>query len=166
MKNIQALPVQAQKIIERLGLEKTYEGIYLKRVYEKDSDCGVRPEATSVYGLAAQNAPSLLHRLDCDELWHYYDGHSLNLYLLDKGILNIYRLGPNVLQGEQPLVVIPKGVIFGAAVKNKEDWCLFGCTCIPGFAAANCEFIEKGHPQLKEYAGYEETINLLTGFAV
>ena len=155
------LPPAAAKIINILGLRRGYEGVYLKRLYEGRAD-GQRRAATSALALAAKSAPSRLHRLDCDELWHFYAGQTIRIYTFDQDGVRSQALGANLGRGEKPLIAVPQGVIFGAAVDGPDDWCLFGCTCVPGFQPEGCEFFAANSPALAPFAGHAELIRLLT----
>ncbi|MDR3348413.1 MAG: cupin domain-containing protein [Acidaminococcales bacterium] len=156
------LPPAAADIVNSLGLKHVQEGIYLKRVYESAALPGERRAVTSAYALAAGIAPSRLHRLDCDELWHFYAGHPLSIYIFGRDGVSVRALGANIARGENPLIAIPRGAIFGAAVAGPGDWCLFGCTCAPGFQQEGCEFFAAGSPALAPFAEHAALIKLLT----
>jgi predicted cupin superfamily sugar epimerase len=157
------LPPAAARIVSALGLERVYEGVYLKRVYESAAAIGRRPAATAAYVLAAWNAPSRPHRLDCDELWHFCAGQALGLYIFDRGGVTTRILGPDTAQGENPLIALPRGTVFGAAVAAPDGWCLCGCTCVPGFQPGGCEFFGEDSPALASFAGHRELIRRLSG---
>lgn len=159
------LPAAAQVIVNRFGLQKNYEGVYLKRIYEQEGQGDGRAAATSIYSLVAYAAPSFLHRLDCDELWHFYAGMPLYIYFFKPEGLQIKVLGNDLQKGEMPFVSVPGGTIFGAAVQKPEDWCFCGCTCIPGFDLAHCEFIKKDNAELDQFKEHEELIKYLTNFS-
>ena len=161
--NFDKLPLEAQKIVTKLDLDKTYEGIYLKRRYQKDSQ-DLRPAATSTYAVAAWYAPSLLHRLDCDELWHFYAGTPLDIFILENSVLRVETLGNDIYKGQKPLIIVPGGAVFGALVPEKSDWCFFGCTCIPGFYSEKCEFIKKDDNILKNVKVPADTLKRLTEY--
>lgn len=156
------LPIKAQEIVKKLGLEHTYEGIYLKRIYQKGNL--LRPDATSIYALSAWHAPSLLHRLDCDELWHFYTGCPLDIYIIENDVLRKETLGNDIYSGQNPFVAVPKGAVFGALVAGEDDWCLYGCTCIPGFDTEKCEFIKRFDPVLQKVEIAPSILHMLTEY--
>ena len=158
------LPQAARQVIEKLGLQESFEGVYLWRVYESSIKSSDRPQASSIYALAAKSAPSRLHRLDCDEIWHFYAGCPLDVFLFADTGLTVCKLGSDVMAGQQPQLIVPKGTIFGALVEQDEDWCLFGCTCVPGFVRGNCEFIKGNDPVLLPFAEHRQLIEKLTGY--
>ena len=157
------LPVEAQNIVKKLNLDKAYEGIYLKRQYQKPGQ-SMRPEGTSIYAVAAWYAPSLLHRLDCDELWHFYAGMPLEIYILENKEFRVEILGNDLDKGHKPLVIVPGGSVFGALSPEKNGWCFFGCTCIPGFSSEKCEFIKKDDAILQEINIDDKILQRLTKY--
>jgi len=165
MEKYEKLPLPAQEIVDKLELEKSEEGVYVKSVY-KSPNCYAQDKerfaATTAYVLTAFAAPSRWHRLDCDEIWHFYNGKPIDVFLFFADRLEKITFGPNFLDGEQPKIVIPKGTVFGALVKDKEDWCLFGCTCVPGFTKKSCELIEKDNPFFDNFTEHQELIEKLT----
>jgi len=159
------LPAPAAKIKRLLNLKPSAEGVYIKHVHESAAAFGGRPAMTTAYALAAANAPSRLHRLDCDEVWHFYAGHPLSVYLLGRTGFKRMVLGPALAEGQMPLIAIPGGTIFGA-LAHEGEWCLFGCTCSPGFAEAGCEIIPAEHPALRAAARRQgDLLKALTGGA-
>lgn len=167
MNTYEKLPLEAQKIVEKLGLEKSYEGVYVKSVYETKeylAQNDKRFAATTAYALIASTAPSLLHRLDCDEIWHFYSGNPVDVFLFFDTGLEKLTFGSDVLNGHKPKIIIPKGTVFGALVKKIDEWCLFGCTCIPGFSRQGCEFIKKDNAFLKNFVQYRNEISKLTQY--
>ena len=157
-------PLAAAKLKKLLNLTPAAEGVYIKRVYKSASAPGERPSMTMAYALAAADAPSRLHRLDCDELWHFYAGQPLSVYLLGPTGFKRELLGPAPEKGQKPVIVIPCGVIFGALAQEGE-WCLFGCTCSPGFSEEGCELIPAEHPALHAAAPQSDLIAALAGNA-
>ena len=159
------IPQQAQNIIDKLELKKSYEGIYINRFFESSEKHNARPLASSAYAVCTYGAPSFLHRLDCDELWHFYAGNTLTIYFFEENDIKMKKLGPNIDSGELPSIIIPKNTIFGATVKNIDNWCFFGCTCIPAFIMENCEFISADNPVIKNFKIKNYTlIKKLTNF--
>ncbi len=158
------LPLAAENIVKQLNMEKLKEGVYAKRSYDGPALEGGRAGVSSAYAVVAWTAPSYLHRLDCDELWHFYAGHSLDVHVLEETGFRVYRMGPDIAAGENPEVILPKGTIFGALAAKPTAWCLFGCVCIPGFEFSGCEYITANHPALDGYTGEREILARLTEY--
>jgi predicted cupin superfamily sugar epimerase len=158
------LPPAAGELVRRLGLAPIYEGVYLKKVCEGPSEDGRRPAFTHSLALAAYGAPSLFHRLDCDEIWQFSAGQALSVYICGADAVTRRVLGLDAGRGEEPALFLPRGVIFGALPAEPAGWCLFGCTCLPGFLPENCEFIRAGDKRLAGFAGQENILRKLTDY--
>lgn len=164
--------LKAEKYIEMLNLQKHPEGGYFKEVYRSaeyyeakllpGNYSGNRNLSTSIYFLLEGNDVSKFHRLKSDETWHFYDGSSVIIYVLDqKGKLSQICLGKNLELGEQLQVTIEKGCWFGAELKGDSSFCLIGCTVAPGFDFDDFELAER-NLLLGSYPQYVDVINKLT----
>ncbi|MDP4115383.1 MAG: cupin domain-containing protein [Bacteroidota bacterium] len=158
--------LQAEKYIELLDLQKHPEGGYFKEIYRSAEYyeakllpgrySGDRTFSTSIYFLLEGTNVSRFHRLKSDETWHFYDGSTVIIYVLDQlGKLSQICLGKNLELGETLQVTIEKGCWFGAALKEDSSFCLIGCTVSPGFEfddfeLAKREFLVDNYPQYKE----------------
>src|SRR5262249_19429373 len=91
------------------------------------------PAGTGLFGEAPPSR-SLFHRLDHDEVWHFYAGDPLRLVLLHPdGCDEEVFLGGDVVRGEQVQQVVPAGTWMAGEVAPGGPWSLFGCTMAPGF---------------------------------
>ena len=131
---------RAEELIRTLRLQPHREGGHFAEVFR--SPRLVRPPGaerdrsalTTIYFLLAAGELSRWHRLDADEIWHFYEGAPLELFLLDpRGrILTRSRLGTAV-PAEVRVQVIPAGSWLSA--RSTGDYALVGCTMGPGFEA-------------------------------
>jgi len=131
---------RAEELIRALRLQPHREGGHFAEVFR--SPRLVRPPGgerdrsalTTIYFLLASGDVSRWHRLDADEIWHFYEGAPLALYLLDAGarILSRSRLGAGAA-GAVRLQVVPAGSWLAA--RPSGDYALIGCTMGPGFEA-------------------------------
>lgn len=97
------------------------------------------PAGTAIVGLYCDDPPSrsLFHRLDVDEVWHFYGGDPLRLVLLHPdGRSEDVLLGADVLAGHRVQHVVPAGVWQAGELVAGGAWALFGCTMAPGFTGA------------------------------
>ena len=88
-----------------------------------------RAASTAIYYLLeASEGFSNWHRVDAVEVWHYYAGAPLTLELaLDDGSpVREVKLGPDVFDGQQPQVPIPKWEWQRA--RSWRAWTLVGAT--------------------------------------
>ena len=134
----------AEEIIQHLALQPHPEGGYYKEVYRSggtiDEDClpqtfgGSRHYSTSIYYLLQKGDYSAFHRIKSDEIWHFYAGGNLLLYLLsDDGTHQTVTLGNTITEGATFQFVMPAGVWFAAEPAPGTAFALAGCTVSPGF---------------------------------
>ncbi|MBK9333432.1 MAG: cupin domain-containing protein [Ignavibacteria bacterium] len=158
--------------IKNLNMKTHPEGGFFKEVYRSDLSLkkehlpdefsGDRNISTSIYYLLSENDKSRFHRILSDELWHFYDGGTLLIFEIDTyGLLKVNRLGMNTEEGDLPQVVIKAGNWFGAALQNKNSYCLAGCTVSPGFHFEDFELADRKE-LLNTYPEHTDIINLLT----
>ena len=126
---------QARAIIEHLGLEPLpVEGGLFRQTWRSDS--GGRVVGTAIL-LALTDDPdsfSALHRLTIDEIWHFHLGDPVRMLLLHPdGTWGQPVLGPDVLGGHHPQLVVPAGTWMGARVDDGGAFALLGTTMAPGF---------------------------------
>src|SRR3954447_13429805 len=125
-------------MIERFGLTPLpVEGTLFAQTYASAATAASGgPAGTAGVGLFCDPPPSrsLFHRLDFDEIWHFYAGDPLRLVLLhaDGSDEDVY-LGGDVLRGERVQHVVPAGTWMAGEVAERGSWSLFGCTMAPGF---------------------------------
>ena len=129
---------RAKSIIARLGLLPHPEGGYFSEVYRSDStvrpddDRPERPSLTSVHFLLTRDDMSSWHVVRSDEVWHFYEGDSLELLVVDPATMSLSRkkLG-RVGDGQAPVQIVPAG--HWQAARTLGDYTLVGCTVGPGF---------------------------------
>ena len=135
---------QAQKYIEKLQLKLHPEGGYYKEIYRAGEIIlaehlpkrykSSRNFSTSIYFLLEGNQVSNFHRLKSDEQWHFYDGSTIVLYVINEnGNLNKNLLGRNIEKGESLQTIVKHNSWFAAELLDKRSFALIGCTVAPGF---------------------------------
>jgi hypothetical protein len=68
------------------------------------------PSGTAIYYLLHDGEVSRWHRVDADELWHWYGGSALGLTMSPDGARSdALRLGPDLATGERPQILVPAG---------------------------------------------------------
>ena len=93
-----------------------------------------RAAGTAIYYLLEPNSFSEMHRLQSDEVFHFYLGDAVEmLQLLPDGSGRRVLIGSNVAAGESPQVVVPQGVWQGSRLVPGGRLALLGCTVSPGF---------------------------------
>jgi predicted cupin superfamily sugar epimerase len=92
-----------------------------------------RPAGTALYFMATPEAPVKLHRIQNDQLYHYYLGDPIEVLLLHEGgTSELVVVGPNVPGGELVQLFIPGGTFHTARVTGKKRWFLGASTEWPG----------------------------------
>lgn len=94
------------------------------------------PTGTAMIGMYCNDPLSLscFHRLAHDEVWHFYLGDPLILYLLyPDGTSEEVVMGPEVLAGQKVQFTVPAGVWQGGCLVEGGQYAVFGCTMAPGF---------------------------------
>jgi hypothetical protein len=124
--------VNAEDIVRYLGLVPHPEGGHFRETYRHRPRDGGRGAKTAIYYLLAAGEVSRWHRVDGDEIWHYYAGAPLRLSVSDDGIATrVMRLGIDLASGERPQALVPAEAWQSA--ESEGDWTLVGCTVAPAF---------------------------------
>jgi uncharacterized protein len=144
----------ARDLIDFYDLQPHPEGGYYKETYRSselipgddlpERFTGDRSFSTAIYFLLDGDHFSAFHRIKSDELWHFYTGIALNIYVIDThGRLEIIRLGNKVENGEVFQATVPAGCWFAAEPSDNKGFSFVGCTVAPGFAFDDFELAAK-----------------------
>ena len=144
----------AQYWIDRLSLSPHPEGGYYRVTYQSTLTIvqnalpsafhGNRSASTAIYFLLAQKDFSAFHRIASDELWHFYAGSALVVYVIDpEGNYSELHLGDVFEAGEVFQAVVKAGSWFASRLKNPAGFALVGCTVAPGFDFADFEMAKR-----------------------
>jgi predicted cupin superfamily sugar epimerase len=161
---------KAQKYIKQLQLKKHPEGGYFREVYRSAElilpqhlpkrYMSSRHFSTSIYFLLEGKQFSSFHFLQSDELWHFYDGGTVLLYVINKeGELVTKKLGKE--KDCELQLTIEKHNWFAAEIEDKKSFALFGCTVSPGFEFEDFE-LGKRDTLLKIFPQHSALIRRLT----
>lgn len=162
----------ARTWIDRLDLEPHPEGGYYRETYRAstsisgkalpDRFSGDHNAAALIYFLLPADAVSALHRIQQDEIWHFYVGRPLTLHQIDaEGDYRTCTLGRAVEDGQQLHTVCPAETWFGATVDAEDGFTLVGCTTAPAFDFADFELADR--PTLLDaYPQHRAVIERLT----
>lgn len=130
-----------KSLIDKYNLAPHPEGGYFREIYRSDlivdSDLAKAPRnaATHIYFLLTRGQVSRFHRVVHDEIWHFYDGDSLTLYLFNGTGIEKQNIGP----GKQFMAVVPAGTWQAAETTGSHT--LVGCTVAPGFDFTDFSFL-------------------------
>jgi hypothetical protein len=139
----------ADRLIRALGLKPhPKEGGYFAETYRSGESvpakalpkryAGRRALSTAIYYLLTPETLSPLHRLSSDEVYHFYIGDPVEVLLLGKKARRML-LGPGILTGERPQLLVPRGTWQGLRLKKGGSFALLGTTVAPGFEYADYE---------------------------
>jgi predicted cupin superfamily sugar epimerase len=162
----------ARRWIDALQLQRHPEGGYYRQTYRaaemlrKESlpprFSGDRAFSTAIYFLLESGDFSALHRIKQDEVWHFYDGSSLTVHVIDpEGNYTALRIGRDLDKGETPQAMVKAGCLFGATVNDPGSYALAGCTVAPGFDFADLEMPSRAE-LCRFYPQHREIITRLT----
>ena len=121
----------ADDLIAKLGLLPHPEGGYFRQTWVAENDG--RPTGTCIYFLLRAGQASHWHRVDAVEIWLYHAGAPIALRMApdEAGPAQTTTLGPDVMAGQQPQIIVPKDHWQAAATTG--EWTLVSCTVSPGF---------------------------------
>lgn len=125
----------ADRLIETLSLAPHPEGGWYRQTWEGPQVDG-RASGTAILFLLRANERSHWHRVDADEIWLYHAGAPIVLSLGETTARD-HILGPDVLAGQSPQIIVPKGV--WQAARSTGAYTLVSCTVSPGFRFAGFE---------------------------
>lgn len=148
----------AQRLVQQFDLLPHPEGGYYRETYRSPMavsvPAGSRSACTAIYYLLEGNDYSAWHRIASDELWHFYAGSALNIYVLDdKNGLSTIRLGDPLRDPACVFqAVVPAGCWFAAEPASRQlhgkdqtptdRFALVGCTVAPGFEFSEFELAD------------------------
>lgn len=123
---------EADRIISALNLAPHPEGGWYRQTWAGPDQNG-RPCGTAILFLLRAGERSHWHRVDADEIWLWHAGAPLVLRraATDRGPAQALMLGPDVLSGHRPQVIIPAH--HWQAAGSTGGWTLVSCTVSPGF---------------------------------
>lgn len=123
---------------------------------------GPRNAGTAIYYLLTEGAVSALHRLQSDEIFHFYLGDAVEmLKLLPDGSSETMVLGSDLGAGQRPQICVPAQAWQGARLLPGGRFALMGCTVAPGFDYADYEHATDKQALLSGWPDQRERIEAL-----
>jgi predicted cupin superfamily sugar epimerase len=140
----------AQEVCDLLALEPNQTCGFVRSTYCSGLQVlrGVLPEpfdeartaGSALYFLVTQTAPVRLHRIQNDQLYHYYLGDPIELLLLKSdGSHDRVVIGPALAEGQHVQFPIPGGTFHTARLLGDGRWFLGGSTEWPGVIPSDVE---------------------------
>lgn len=158
--------------IQKLDLKPHPEGGYYRQTYRAELQLarealpqqftGPRPVSTAIYFLLEKDNFSAFHRLQSDELWHFYAGVALLVHVIDaEGRYSLLRLGSDPEADEALQAVVKAGCWFASEVTDCKSFALVGCTVAPGFDFEDFELAQRAE-LARNYPQHRKIIEKLT----
>jgi uncharacterized protein len=176
------MPIKGRKSsywIQKLQLLKHPEGGFYRETYRADvtinlctkTKCSRQKDpveghsiSSTIYYLLESGQKSAFHRMkNSDEIWHFYTGSSLTIYIINEVNRRIFevKLGNVPEKGELFQFLIKKGSWFGAIVNDLSSYALVGCTVFPAFSFADFEIADRKRLTML-YPEHKSIIEMLT----
>lgn len=167
------MTLSADEIIRKLNLQPhPKEGGFFRETYRAAESMAAsalparygsaRAHGTCIYYLLTPGTFSALHRLQSDEIFHFYLGSPVEmLQLMPDGSGRTILLGHDLTTGQAPQVVVPRGVWQGSILIPGGDFALLGCTVAPGFEYVDYEHGDRAALQAA-YPDFKAMIARLT----
>lgn len=155
-----------EELISHYKLQRMpVEGTYITSTYRSDYtlESGL-PVSTAIIGLYSDEIESIscFHRLTHDEVWHFYDGDPLVLYLLfEDGKSEEVVMGKDFEKGQTIQYVVPANVWQAGCIVHGGLYSLYGCTVSPGFTG-KCFEAGLEADLIKQYPDRESIIRKLS----
>ncbi len=158
--------------ISNLQLQPHSEGGHYRQTYRSDMVLpkeslpqrfrGSRTASTAIYFLLAGEDFSAFHRLQSDEIWHFYLGSTLIVHVIEPGgRYSQIKLGPNLEDGEVFQAVVKAGCWFASQLLDETSFALVGCTVAPGFDFEDFELATR-EELVRSYPQHRDVIHKLT----
>ncbi len=146
---------RASQLIELLDLRPHPEGGFFCEVFRSTHRVrpldgrGERRALTSIYFLLTAGQHSVWHRVESDEVWHFYEGAALELFWIEPGAKkhNQCFVG-GVAETRRPVAVVPAGC--WQAARTTGEYTLVGCTVGPGFEYEDFRLLREHHKEAAE----------------
>ncbi len=141
----------AKELKALLGLEPlTIEGGSFRETWRADESlaagalpmryASARPFGTAILYLLEPGEVSRMHRVNSDEVFHFYLGDPVELLELEpSGTGRVTALGHDLAAGQRVQHTVRRGVWQGARLRAGGAWALMGTTVAPGFEVADFE---------------------------
>lgn len=142
------------QLIEQFSLLPHPEGGYFRENYRSSGEIkstsldsnykGSRNYSTAIYFLLSSDTFSAFHKINQDEIWHFYEGSPIRLFTIsEKGELAEHLIGSDFNKGQLPQLVVPGNHWFAAEILDPNSYAFVGCTVAPGFDFADFELADR-----------------------
>jgi len=159
-------------LITVLKLEPHPEGGFFRETYRSKEEIpekylaekyvGSRNYSTCIYFLLTSDDFSAFHKINQDEIWHFYFGAPIRLHIITQdGRYSNQLIGADIPGGQTPQFVVTGGSWFAAEVEQENAYALVGCTVSPGFSFHDFTLASRS-ALIKMFPENKDIINRLT----
>ncbi|WP_340201809.1 cupin domain-containing protein [Ascidiimonas sp. W6] len=145
---------QIDALVKKFNMQPHPEGGFYKETYRSlgiinksalpETFGGDRNYSTAIYFLLTEGNFSAFHRIQQDELWHFYKGDSLEVHVIDlQGNYTCFEVNNHLDGAGVPQLMVPAGSWFASSVKKGGSYAFVGCTVAPGFDFADFELADR-----------------------
>ena len=155
-------PIESNQSIHISSCDEVIKDDIYHYSKQEENSSDIRAVSTLIYYLLDGDQFSAFHKVRFDEIWHFYKGSSVSLYVLtdSEKLLNI-QIGNDLDNNENFQCIIRGNTWFGAEINNKSLYSLIGCSVSPGFDFKDFELGERDKLK-KIYPQHEYMIDRLT----
>lgn len=116
------------------------EGGYFRQTWIGQGEDESAPIGTCILYLVTPGSFSALHRLQHDEIFHFYVGDPCEAVIIDpSGDLHVTILGSDISTGMKVQHIVPAGAWQATGLVDGGEWALLGTTMAPGFQPSGFE---------------------------
>src|SRR5262245_31225223 len=133
---------RAQQLIDELSLRPHPEGGHFRELYRSPARIETRDNrleraaVTTIYFLLTDEGHSRWHSVTSDEIWHFYEGDGIDLFVAPPSLDRVERAQLSGLADDgAPVRIVPAG--WWQAARTSGAYSLLGCTVSPGFEFAD-----------------------------
>lgn len=150
------------ELIAKFKLMPHPEGGYFREIFRSDNMITLpgseeqRSAVTTILFLLEKGQISRFHRISPDEIWHFYSGAPLELYLYNE---EKDTLASQILSSKELVRVVPGGI--WQAARPLGEYTLTGCTVAPGFEFDDFHFMKDTDLILRIKSSYPDTADLI-----
>ena len=136
------------------------EGGFINELYRGEEVNG-REIYGTIYYLLTPDCCSIMHKLDADEVWYYHDGPALEMLLIYEDHEEVKYLGKDLLKGERPQILVPKGVWQGCHMAYDGEYTLVSTSMSPAYNEKG--FTVGTYEELKDKTQHQDLLKKLCG---
>ncbi len=134
---------RVQILKDHYNLNSHPEGGWFSETYTSEATHEGRAYSGSIYFLLNKAEVSHFHQIDCEEIWYYHEGCGLKITSITDGIVKEHFLGKEIEDGQEMMVVIPKGAVFASENLDKAGYTFVSCATSPKFSQEGFRLIGK-----------------------